>query len=964
MTTYYLDSDEDEEWISRGVSPRQRERMERSAHIESRLGHWDRYRTTDGASEVPTETNSSVQVEPSQGQVEPLPPSPPSLPHIPTLSLHSMSNLSPPFAPPSPPSSPVPESDYYDRELEHEEDSEETLSSWRKVWIAIANVLTFWLPDCLIKCCRKTKESRLAFREKMAIVILIILFSAFFLALFILAPKYSCQQPAIYRWEEINDPHSHRSWYVNNGYLYDGTEIMNFHAVTQLQMAELLGTDISYMFYRPALSVISETCGFQPTSPPNTLPPTLPPSSTPSETPAKRQGPLTLPSNTTQNPIIASGSFEEGYELYRVTSCIYKSSNTTIYVDPLTNQTYYYYCHSFINGTTSPYKVGRLGWTFGELSSLPTTQHWIVVKNRVYNTTNYYQGGFHFLPAHFNSLIYTRDRSDATALYDYLFQNDDYLSCLDYMFDNGIIDTRSYNLCFWVSNILLGIFCIIAAVVAIKTVTSLPYAFPGEFHRKNVYVITCIPCYSENEDSLYRTIHSVATSNYSKKHHLMVIISDGIVTGQKSKLSTPEIALKLLGRKMDECPDSYEYRSTDGKNRVKIFSGRYEEVPYILIIKIGMPEEASKPKPGNRGKRDSQLILFGFLNRLFYGKRMGPVDRKIREIIETDFKIDPHRYELLATTDADSKVHKDWLANFVYHMNSNRRISGACGNTLILNKWGSWITVISVYEYWINHVLNKAFESSFGSVFCNSGVNSILRIKLFPKSEKDREKGKGRVKPILIYEPIISAYSNRNVNALHTRNLLHLGEDRFLTTLLLKYRPDRSTKFIPKSIVWTMVPESWSILLSQRRRWISSTIFNQFYLLGVDLKGIGIFSMKAIIILDLISTFLLPAGLLYLAYLIFSIIYYQTSIPLFVIISICVIFGSQLFLILIRREPSYFGWIIAYLLAFPIWTGVIPLYAFLHLDDFGWGLTQKTQESSGTSPGSGTQQISIKVEAV
>jgi chitin synthase len=69
-----------------------------------------------------------------------------------------------------------------------------------------------------------------------------------------------------------------------------------------------------------------------------------------------------------------------------------------------------------------------------------------------------------------------------------------------------------------------------------------------------------------------------------------------------------------------------------------------------------------------------------------------------------------------------------------------------------------------------------------------------------------------------------------------------LGEDRYLTTLILKHFPskpdhvlddtvieyftDYKTKFTPDAQALTSAPASWGILLSQRRRWINSTVHN------------------------------------------------------------------------------------------------------------------------------------------
>jgi len=58
------------------------------------------------------------------------------------------------------------------------------------------------------------------------------------------------------------------------------------------------------------------------------------------------------------------------------------------------------------------------------------------------------------------------------------------------------------------------------------------------------------------------------------------------------------------------------------------------------------------------------------------------------------------------------------------------------------------------------------------------------------------------------------------------KNLLHLGEDRYMTTVLLKTFPTFKTKFIQDAYAKTIAPDEWSVLLSQRRRWINSTVHN------------------------------------------------------------------------------------------------------------------------------------------
>lgn len=158
--------------------------------------------------------------------------------------------------------------------------------------------------------------------------------------------------------------------------------------------------------------------------------------------------------------------------------------------------------------------------------------------------------------------------------------------------------------------------------------------------------------------------------------------------------------------------------------------------------------------------------------------------------------------------------------------------------------------MIQVYEYYLSHHLSKAFESLFGSVTCLPGCFSVYRI---------RTADKGR--PIIISNRIIDEYAEPNVDTLHKKNLFSLGEDRFLTTLLLKHFPTFKTKFSPDAVAHTIAPEAWRILFSQRRRWINSTVHNLLELVILpELFGFCCFSMRFFVFIDLLGTLV---GLIY-----------------------------------------------------------------------------------------------------
>jgi chitin synthase len=96
---------------------------------------------------------------------------------------------------------------------------------------------------------------------------------------------------------------------------------------------------------------------------------------------------------------------------------------------------------------------------------------------------------------------------------------------------------------------------------------------------------------------------------------------------------------------------------------------------------------------------------------------------------------------------------------------------------------------------------------------------------------------------VLVNDAILDEYAEINVDTLHKKNLLHLGEDRYLTTLLLKHFPQLRTVFAADAKCETIAPDSWNVLLSQRRRWINSTVHNLVELLDIaQLCGFCLFS--------------------------------------------------------------------------------------------------------------------------
>ena len=476
-----------------------------------------------------------------------------------------------------------------------------------------------------------------------------------------------------------------------------------------------------------------------------------------------------------------------------------------------------------------------------------------------------------------------------------------------------------------------------------------PFGFPL------AHAICLVTAYSEGAEGLRTTLDSIATTDYPNSHKCLLVICDGNVKGQGEDLTTPDIVLSMMGDFVILPEDvqgfSYVAVASGSKrhNMAKIYAGFYDygdssrippdkqqRVPMLAVVKCGTPDEVNSAKPGNRGKRDSQIILMSFLQKVMFDERMTELEYEMFNGMWRVTGMSPDFYEVVLMVDADTKVFPDSVTHMVSAMVKDPEIMGLCGETKIANKRASWVSMIQVFEYFISHHLSKSFESVFGGVTCLPGCFCMYRIKS-PKG------GQNYWVPILANPDVVEHYSENVVDTLHKKNLYLLGEDRYLSTLMLRTFPKRKQVFIPQAVCKTTVPETFQVLLSQRRRWINSTVHNLMELILVrDLCGTFCFSMQFVVFIELIGTLVLPAAIVFTVYLvIISIV--RKPVPVIPLILLALILGLPAILIVLTAQRwSYVLWMLIYLLSLPIWNFVFPLYAYWKFDDFSWGDTRKT----------------------
>ncbi|KZT54073.1 glycosyltransferase family 2 protein [Calocera cornea HHB12733] len=603
------------------------------------------------------------------------------------------------------------------------------------------------------------------------------------------------------------------------------------------------------------------------------------------------------------------------------------------------------------------FRVGFMGYVPNEISDMASSGRAVAIYNgEVYEMTSYMNigpqvkvpDGFtppgdinkDFMAQQVLDLFTYNSGQDITKQLDSLNMDAgvlaDQKTCLRNLFLIGKVDNRNSPQCLFANYILLALSVMMVAIIGFKFLAALQFGSARAPEDHDKFVICQIPCYTEGEDSLKKTIDSVAKLRYDDKRKLLFILCDGMIVGSGNDRPTPRIVLDILGADPNRDQEPLSFLSlgegTKQHNMGKVYSGLYEceghVVPYIVLVKVGKPTE--RQRPGNRGKRDSQMVLMHFLNKVHFNSPMNPLELEVYHQIKNVIGVNPTFYEYLFMVDADTTVDPLSLNRLISAMMHDKKVLGVCGETALSNARHSIVTMMQVYEYFISHHMAKAFESLFGSVTCLPGCFTLYRLRT-PDSKK----------PLFISNQVIEDYSENRVDTLHMKNLLHLGEDRYLTTLLLKHFPNYKTQFIRDAHAWTMAPDEWKILLSQRRRWINSTVHNLAELVFLErLCGFCCFSMRFVVFIDLLSTLIQPVTVAYIVYLIYLVAGEHKPLPTISIVLLAAVYGVQALVFIVRRKWDMVGWMIFYILAIPAFSFFLPLYSFWRMDDFSWGATR------------------------
>ena len=585
--------------------------------------------------------------------------------------------------------------------------TEQPISFVRRTWVGLVWALTFWIPSSFLRSIGRMKrpDVRMAWREKLVIIMMIFLLNAlivFYIIWFgrLLCPKYD----KAWTQDEVS---THRGesdfWVSHRGKVYDISKFWKRqHSDTNIKttadmMEPLAGLNLD-RYISPPLDV---AC-------PGLV----------------EKDFITLEHNETvefPQAIHASGPRAQ-------------PDPDTALNDRL------WYPKKFLPKIRE-YEKGDLVHKKDEIKSEgeDNNRPWVIIDENVYDLTDYFHTtelqnnleNYHYLNEKVEKLFEDQPGSDVTEEFNKLDLEirTDNLRCLDNVFYVGKVDFRESPQCKVNEYILLTFTVILCSVILIKFLAALQLGSKRRPVNQDRFVICQVPAYTEGEDQLRKGLDSLTALQYDNKRKLIFVICDGMIVGGGNDRPTPKIALDILGVDPKIDPPALPFRSigngSEQLNYGKVYSGLYEYegnvVPYIVVVKVGKESEQTRPKPGNRGKRDSQVLLMRFLNRVHHRSPMSPLELEIFHQLNNVIGVDPELYEYLMMVDADTTVKEDSLNRLVASCAHDAKIAGICGETSLQNEERSWWTMIQVYEYYISHHLAKAFESLFASVTCLPG---------------------------------------------------------------------------------------------------------------------------------------------------------------------------------------------------------------------------------------------------
>ncbi|KEY72475.1 hypothetical protein S7711_05150 [Stachybotrys chartarum IBT 7711] len=450
-------------------------------------------------------------------------------------------------------------------------------------------------------------------------------------------------------------------------------------------------------------------------------------------------------------------------------------------------------------------------------------------------------------------------------------------------------------------------------------------------------MVMLLPCYNETYDELRRSLDSlIAQKNIESHQRIIFIVVDGNVRGPGMEKTTQEYLLEDI---LEPGPAKHfenGYRARDGLFMpIKTQTGYYKGIPYVFV-----------GKRYNQGKRDSLCFARSFLYH--YKQRSQNIvtmfNNDVFEYIGNIFvQHGMENVDYLVGMDADTVFDDYCVIEMLKEIRKNPKLVGVCGHVCVDydgKNWGLWSLYQSV-EYSQTQGLRRMFQSRItGKVNCLPGCCQLIRVDESTFGDEVlRERFGYCPKP----------------NDVMTQHIMgNYSEDSIHASIIFSLFPHKQTAQALRAKAFTIVPQTWKVFLSQRKRWALGSISNEFVM--IFRPGIIIIERIQSIIAVLtwaITPFIIAA---FVELIILFVERGDEVIrdPIFLglisilwfryLYSFCI--GFWLPRNTLERAQYFVGYFFHFFTS-PFMNIVVLVYSLIYSDDFKWGKTREVIKAAG-----------------
>ena len=385
-------------------------------------------------------------------------------------------------------------------------------TSARKRWMTLVWFLTWYIPDVFLKWFghMRRKDVQIAWREKLAINILIWLLCGVAIFVIIPFPTLLCPKSNVLLPSEVQQKSlkSSPNYVLTSirGKVFDLTKFQPSHYPSFITAREILnygGADSSLLF-PVQISALCDGISGQ-----------------------------IDPAVFFTSPAVDS-DVNINYHDFRYFTNDYRPD-------------WYFYQ---MKNLKKQYQVADVGFTPTMIQGFRNSKRSAALLNgKVYDLTDYISGsvgrklpsstnsnasapanmdGVQFLDKGVEELFRTQAGSDVTEAFEQLNLDTDLKSrmqvCLDNLFYVGVLDPRTSARCLFASYFMLSISVFLGVVILIKFLASLQFAKKSKPEDSDKFLICFVPCYTEGEVSLSSTFQSLARMKYDDTRKLLFIV--------------------------------------------------------------------------------------------------------------------------------------------------------------------------------------------------------------------------------------------------------------------------------------------------------------------------------------------------------------------------------------------------------------------------------------------------------